>query len=263
MAGFEVWRGASWIDGAPIVMIATGIDAAGSENTKTGSMIQTWIIRRDIDPVAAVRAGADAAICGDCPHRGSDGFAGRSCYVNVGQAPQSVYRAWQRGAYPRFAPHRTALATFGRAVRLGAYGDPALVPASILRALTIGARLHTGYTHRWRDAAAGHARAYCMASCDSARDIRDALAAGWRAFHVGAQGDALAAGRAIVCPASAEHAARTGRRTTCDACGLCSGTTRAGHALGAAVAPIITIAPHGAGAKHARARVVALTIGAT
>jgi hypothetical protein len=39
--GYEVWRGPSAIDGAPIVVIAT----VRSNNRKTGAMLQSWIIR--------------------------------------------------------------------------------------------------------------------------------------------------------------------------------------------------------------------------
>ena len=67
--GYILWEGASLIDGAPIVVIATGF-ASRSTNRKTGGMVQTYILRRDIDPVSAVQSGDDASICGDCPHRG-------------------------------------------------------------------------------------------------------------------------------------------------------------------------------------------------
>lgn len=253
--GYEVWRGKSWIDGADIVCILT----MQSGNRKTGAMSQTWILRADTHPVDAIKSGADASICGNCPHRGNgvDG-TGRSCYVNVGQAPASVWRAWMRGAYPRVGLNRVSLATHGRAVRLGAYGDPAVLPARVLRALTIGASLHTGYTHQWRDPRAAHARALCMASADSGAEAAAATAHGWRVFHVG--GDAPAG--AIQCPASAEYLARTGRSVQCTECGLCGGQTRAGLPISASVARVVTINPHGSGAVHI-ARRVALTIGAT
>jgi hypothetical protein len=253
MPGYEIYRGASWIDGSPIVAILT----QGSANRKTGALDQVWILRADVDPVTAVREGSDRGICGDCPHRKGDD--GRSCYVNVGQAPLSVYLAWLRGRYPRITADRLALVTFGRAVRLGAYGDPALLPARILRAATVGARLHTGYTHQWRDPRAAHARAYCMASADSRADATDAVASGWRVFHVG---EWKGAG-AITCPASAEHEARTGKRVRCEDCGLCGGQTYHGLPTSASVARVVTILPHGSGAGVARRRTVTLTIGAT
>jgi hypothetical protein len=65
-----IWEGPSMLDGAPIIVIATGL-AQDSQNTKTGNLIQTWIMRADVDPMRAIREGLDASICGDCKHRGA------------------------------------------------------------------------------------------------------------------------------------------------------------------------------------------------
>jgi hypothetical protein len=68
----EAWRGPSPVDGAPIVLIITGLSALPSEqsdNRKTGPMVQTYILRQDMAPVAAMMAGMDRSICGDCPLR--------------------------------------------------------------------------------------------------------------------------------------------------------------------------------------------------
>ena len=62
-----IYRGPSLLDGAPIVVIA--IDSA--RNTKTGRMVQTYILRADMDPREANKTGADFSICGTCPHRGT------------------------------------------------------------------------------------------------------------------------------------------------------------------------------------------------
>ena len=105
--GAIVWQGPSPIDGAPLVAVATGLRRP-SENRKTGPMVQVWILRADLAPSDAVESGADASVCGDCPLRGL-GFKARACYVNVGQAPQSVWRAYKRGVYPVATPARAAL----------------------------------------------------------------------------------------------------------------------------------------------------------
>jgi len=63
--GVVVWRGASEIDGAPIVMIVTGLTSK-SQNSKTGAMMQTWILREDMDPMEAMRQNVDVSICGAC-----------------------------------------------------------------------------------------------------------------------------------------------------------------------------------------------------
>jgi len=87
-----LYTGPSMLDGSPIVVIAT----AGSNNVKTGPMIQTWILRADLDPVEAKHAGADSSVCGQCPHRH---FLGGSCYVQPYQAPRSIWYSWWKGNY--------------------------------------------------------------------------------------------------------------------------------------------------------------------
>ena len=67
MNGLIAYEGKSRIDGAPIVVILTALN--GSMNTKTGHMVQSYILRADIDPVKAAKTGLDASICGDCQHR--------------------------------------------------------------------------------------------------------------------------------------------------------------------------------------------------
>jgi hypothetical protein len=83
------------VDGAPIVAIATD----GTRNRKTGSMIQIWILRADVNPVEAVLTGADRSVCGACPLRSRDGLRGRGCYVQVQDAPAAVWRAYRAGKY--------------------------------------------------------------------------------------------------------------------------------------------------------------------
>src|SRR5215469_13741901 len=100
MGGFIFYKGAPEIDGSPVVGIAT----VDSGNRKTGSMVQTWIIRDDVHPVVASRTGADSAICGACPHRGRYGANGnrvagtRTCYVMLTPVA-SVYRALRNNRY--------------------------------------------------------------------------------------------------------------------------------------------------------------------
>ena len=76
-----LYAGPSMLDGSPIVVIATGIGNK-SKNSKTGGMIQTHIIRSDMKPMDAIWSGADASICGDCPHRGDGNGKRRTCPVD-------------------------------------------------------------------------------------------------------------------------------------------------------------------------------------
>lgn len=219
--GAVLWRGPSLLDGAPIVVIATGLAGVGA-NRKTGALIQTWILRADMLPTEAVASGADASICGDCRHRGDGTGKGRSCYVSVFQAPQNIWRTWQRGRYSERAPRGLGK---GRKVRIGSYGDPAAVPVSVWLALLDGCdRVQTGYTHQWRRAP--ELAPFCMASVDSLDEAAQARALGFRTFRVSAHVDPQR--DEILCPASEE----AGKRTTCASCGLCAGNKpRAKHVM--------------------------------
>jgi hypothetical protein len=80
--GFVVWEGESCLDGAPIVLIVIGFSRK-STNRKTGGMLQSYILRRDVSPLEAVRIGLDPSVCGDCPHRSTASGGEGSCYVNM------------------------------------------------------------------------------------------------------------------------------------------------------------------------------------
>lgn len=234
--GYVLWEGPSALDGAPIVVILTGI-VRPSQNRKTGPMVQSWILHRDVPPVEAIRSGDDASVCGDCPLRGILG-ARRACYVNVGQAPLAVWRAYQSGSYGPVASLDDArTAVRARAVRLGSYGDPAAAPLPLWEALASAARTWTGYTHQWRTVPRAERARWArllMASTDDS-DTGDAWRAGWRTFRVGRP--AGPADRSEVqCPAERGL-------TTCDRCSLCRGTTSGARS--------VVIAPHGSGARYA------------
>ena len=211
-----LYEGPSMIDGNPIVMIATGTKNR-SNNRKTGDMIQTWILRQDVSPVEAMKDGRDKSICGTCPHGPGAGDGGRSCYVNVGQAPLSVWRAYRRGAYP--VTDGLLGWADGRAVRLGAYGDPGAVPFERCDQLVRRSAAHTGYTHQWRSCDERY-REICMASVDTVEEARVARSRGWRTFRTRLQGSESRLGGESVCPASGE----AGHLLTCESCLACSGS---------------------------------------
>ena len=204
-----------------IVAIATGLKSR-SANAKTGSMIQVWILVRNVSPLDAIKLGLDKAICIDCPHMGRlvDGLVkDRRCYVNVGQAPMSVWKCYQNGGY-RMAEESEYGALFGdRFVRFGSYGEPVLIPLPILQAIAAVSRDWTGYTHQWRREEYAEYRSLLMASADSDRDSWDANSLGWRYFRVRAAGDTTLDAGEIKCPASKE----SGNRVKCEDCRLCNG----------------------------------------
>jgi hypothetical protein len=219
--GFVLYEGPSAIDGSPIVVILVGLESK-SANAKTGAMVQSYILRADVDPIEAKRAGTDGAICGTCPHRSRAGGGSGACYVNVGQGPRAVWYAWRAGKYPRASVGEALHMLRGRAVRIGSYGDPAAVPDSggFWARLTWLANTRTGYTHRWRDIGA-ELRGVTMASVDSAEEAREARAMGWATFRVAAIGDSARDIGEARCPASAE----AGKRVVCAKCPLaCDGT---------------------------------------
>lgn len=215
--GAVIYRGPSLIDGAPIVAIVTGRKVK-SDNGKTGAMLQTWILREDVHPLDAVRVGLDESICGDCIHRRrehADGKLRRTCYVNVGQAPRSIWTCYTEGTGYADALSVRAITAIGmgRQVRLGSYGDPGAVPVAVWDALTVGSTGRTGYTHRAADVGAGLAH-LCMASVDSPKAAKAAQRAGWRTFRVAAHGDDERMQGEARCPASEE----AGKRVTCETC---------------------------------------------
>lgn len=219
---------------AEIAVIAT----VESDNAKTGNMVQVWILNREIAPNVAIKTGEDSKICFDCPHRGDGTGKERTCYVQM-RAPNSVWRAYQRGSYPYLPPAGYRAAFAGRRIRFGAYGEPVLIPLGVMAEIARVADGWTGYTHQWRKAEYAGYRAFLMASCDSAMDRAQANARGWRTFRVRSESEPMMLGE-IACPASEE----AGKRTQCVKCGLCNG------ARDRDARKDIAIIVHGSGSKN-------------
>lgn len=134
-----LYDGPSMLDGSPIVVLAS----AGTKNEKTGPMIQTWILRRDVAPHDAQRTGQDASVCGDCPQRPAVGGA---CYVVTFQGPLAIWKSYHAGTVATTGAARVARAIkAGTPIRIGSYGDPAAVPVVVWQRL-----LNEG--ERWTDA---------------------------------------------------------------------------------------------------------------
>jgi hypothetical protein len=213
------------------VIIATGFESP-SDNRKTGDMIQVWILVKSVSPTEAIKSGLDRLICGSCVHRGHEenGRFGvdRSCYVNPGQAPQGIWKAWKAG---RYSPLRSLECFVGRKVRFGAYGDPTHIPLSLALAIAGVASGHTGYTHQWRKPSLQPWRSILMASVDSVAELVIARSLGWSTFRVGSEasvGESLCASEAIGTP--------------CMDCLLCAGNRNGLES--------VHIPPHGTGARH-------------
>lgn len=230
-----VYEGPSRIDGKPIVVVATGFKNK-SDNPKTGVMVQTWIIRRDMHPGKALRTGDDKSVCGGCKHRP---IRGGACYVNVWQAPAAVWRTYRRRKYPKVTLGVLSEMCSGRNVRLGSYGDPAAVPLEVWDAMVAQAASHTGYSHQWKAGKFAGVMKYCQASVDTPEEYAAARARGFGTFRVKAAGDTAVLPGEFNCPASAEM----GKTSTCAACKACAGLTRTQPAM-------VTIQAHGSRAKR-------------
>lgn len=196
-----------------------------SANEKTGDMVQLFILHPDMAPLAAVRSGEDHRVCGTCPQRW---HLGGACYVNVAQAPQSVYHGWERRGGAEDGWDAVLEVCRGRKVRLGAYGDPSHLGPTLIRTIKSVAAGTTGYTHDWRRAP--ELAGLLMASCDTLGAVRHAEGKGWKAFVVSSKQPAW------VKPCESLDG------TQCRDCMACDGAT--GHRW---------IAPHGSrAARHGK-----------
>ena len=212
-------RSVSQLDGKPIVVVFTGF-SRGSKNAKTGNMVQTWILRQDINPQHAVETGLDFTVCGNCRQRPS---TGGHCYVSVARAPLAVWKAWKAHRYQEL--QLADLSAFhGRILRIGSYGDPVAVQFGLWASLLAMGELAgwTGYTHSWRHRLAPRYREFLMASVDSPQEFLEASEAGWKCFRTRQENEELLPGE-IICPASRE----AGHRTQCSTCRACDG--KRGH----------------------------------
>lgn len=213
-----VYEGPSMLDGHPIIGALTGLRRK-SKNPKTGQIPQLWILRSDMHPMDAIRAGADYSICGDCVHRGHfvDERWTRSCYVNP-MGPSSVYTAYTRGKYPLVSIETARLLLAGLTLRLGAYGDPAALPHTLVEDLANAAKDHVGYTHQ-PSLCHDTLKKLVMASVET-KQAGDALQAqGWRTFRILRPHETVSVKQEFLCPASKE----AGHKTTCEHCTLCGG----------------------------------------
>jgi len=213
-----IYNGPSLLDGKPIVVIAT----YSNRNKKTGHVVQTYILRSDLNPLEASKTGEDFSICGNCTMRGEvttdpqrKQAKGRRCYVNLGQGVLIVYKSYLRGVYKEGDARDMGR---GRFVRVGTYGDPAAVPSHVWDELLSEADTWTAYSHQsgWRPDIA-------MQSADSHADAIAHWKAGRRTFRVIKDLDHLDKAKEALCPASKE----AGRRVQCTACKLCKGSSLA------------------------------------
>lgn len=212
-AGYIVFEGKSRFDGKPIV----GIVTMKTSNEKTGNMAQLWILRSDIEPHQAIKTGDDQSICGGCVHRH---YTGGACYVLVHNAPLSVYRSYHKGNYKYLAADEYKLVFGAGGLRLGAYGDPAMLPIETIKRLTDAALFTTGYTHQWKNKRLQDALQYMQASVDNLREREQvkAIYAEAKTFRVAKYQDDIKKGE-VECLADSHG-------LSCAQCKKCDGKTQ-------------------------------------
>ena len=231
--GFVLYEGNSVLDGKPIAAIAT----LSSSNVKTGNMVQVWIIRTDINPVEASKLGEDVSICGNCIHRHYNKGA---CYVNIGQAPNAVYKSYIAGKYPKFDYQLHSGHINHRKIRFGSYGDPGAVPFEVLEKFSKLSLGHTAYTHQ-----INHRNfdmrflELCMVSADSPKPAKKFQSLGAKTFRVAMEGDSLDNDE-IECKSDSDN-------IQCIDCGLCDGKSKN-----------IAIAVHGSRSKNFKTNLIAV-----
>ena len=218
--GYTLYSGKSLINKKPILVIATGFNNK-SDNSKTGEMIQTYVLSAEQTPAKTYKAGHDVSVCGDCRHRSKYSGGLGTCYVNVAQGPQAIFNAHSRGNYP--VPSAETIKTLfkDKLVRLGSYGDPCAVPIEVWEPILEFAKGHTGYTHQWKQDYVQPYKDFLMASVDTVREFALAKSKGWRTFRIRRGSDTQLLKHEFVCPASVE----AGKRLNCNTCLACSGGT--------------------------------------
>lgn len=252
ISGIVFYEGPSLLDGKPIVGIAT-LDSA---NVKTGNLVQTWIMRQNVNPITAVNYGFDESVCGDCPLRGivanksertdkktkyadEPANKGRGCYVLLHMAPANIWRCYRSQIYPKLNKDNGNLFN-GKGLRYGSYGDPVSIPIlywnNLIKYCT--GNFTTGYTHQWKQKRFSHWKRRLMASTHSIAENELAHSMGWRTFRTMDSVGNISSTE-IICPASKEG----NFRKTCETCGACDGAKEVDNRRS------IAIVAHGSGGK--------------
>ena len=106
-------------------------------------------------------------------------------------------------------------------VRFGTYGEPSLMPLSMVKRMSDVASNWTGYTHQHDKEFAQGYKDFFMASTHTEEESTNRASDGWRSFIALEKGSHSSASS---CPASKE----AGFVSNCSKCSLCSGATGKG-----------------------------------
>jgi len=196
----------SQFDKAECIAVMSGLGRP-SKNRKTGSIPQVWFLRWDTDPTVAVSTGLDYSVCGNCKQRWS---RGGGCYVVPFMGPRQI---WSGAHNSKYQPWHDLE---GLTIRIGAYGDPASVPANLWNRYILPLQkknIMLSYTHSWSSAL--HLRKSSQASIGSERDMRLAHLLGWKTTRIIPDTSSVR-NNEILCKAQEQG-------KTCEQCMLCQG----------------------------------------
>ncbi len=169
--------------------------------------------------------GADGDVCFDCPFSVSNGASLSACYTHklmqysgFLSSLRSIGKKYSSfDDIPDLSPklfEQIVEQSRGKYVRFGSYGEPILIPYSLVNDIVSVAKSWTGYTHQWMSYP--EFSKFFMASTHTPCGESMARAFGWKSFV--ATEDKLT--DMVNCPASEEQ----NFRSNCSKCGLCSGT---------------------------------------
>lgn len=187
---------------------------ANSNNSKTGFSTQVWILNAKNHPNEARKSGEDANTnCRGCKLASYNG-----CYVTNFPLGM-IWKAYVEGRTPLIKPGSSEWSRLfvNQFVRLGAYGNPSMIPLPLLERIIRDARKYTGYFHDWHLLKPSVARdygKYLMASCDET-NWKQAQALGLRSYTI-SSGPIKGS---IQCLNVTKH-------ITCAECGVCAGSNK-------------------------------------
>jgi hypothetical protein len=162
----------------------------------------------------------DGANCLDCPYSGNMGAGG--CYTHKFMQYSgflSMLRSITNADLTPLTIKKEIAITemcSGAYVRFGTYGEPSLIPKSVVDAMVSVGKTWTGYTHQWKKEWARGYKEWFMASTHDQQETNKAGELGFRSFVSVVKGHKV---RGVNCPASKEQ----GFKSNCESCGLCSG----------------------------------------
>lgn len=208
-----LYKGISLLDNETPIMIVMSGFTKDSSNTKTGPLVQLYILPVHETPKDTYFSGS-FGVCGDCKYNGNNG-----CYVRWSNLGSVWKSAKDQPAIPMTLSKEFLR---GLRVRVGAAGDPAAVHAHVWHELLSTCENFTGYTHQWDKPKYQNLQSLFVASVDNARENDKARALGWSTFFV-TDNEKEAKEEGIRCLASTDKKDSHGLPMTCSTCMLCNG----------------------------------------